>query len=145
MRIWWLGRVISMEGERMAQEKEEKIGGRMDGHRSRGRPRRRWIKDLADYLAKISVGNRSQTEGDRNKWRWIILEAVAHLRLYCWWKKWKKKRIWAPRAPPHLCLWDTWKIIDCIQKPLHNCLFAILKYLWTMQYSNQFSRILFGT
>jgi len=71
------GHVIRMNETRSIKKIFE---GKLDGRRSRGRPRLRWIDDVEDDLRKLGVKRWRAKALDREEWASIISEAKAKLK-----------------------------------------------------------------
>ena len=76
-RLEWLGHVIRMNETRYVKKIFE---GKLEGKRSKGRPRLRWINDVEDDLRKIGVKRWRSKALDREQWASIIREAKAQLK-----------------------------------------------------------------
>lgn len=77
-RLRWAGHVARMNESRVAQRL---MNARLYTERRRGRPRTRWTEDVETDAAKIGVRNWRTAAQDREGWRRIIEEAIAHLGL----------------------------------------------------------------
>jgi hypothetical protein len=77
-RLTWLGHVERMEDEKMSRKL---LHGRMEGRRSRGRPRERCLHDLEEDLRVMQVGRWWEKVRSKEKWRRIVREAKVHPRL----------------------------------------------------------------
>ena len=53
--------------------------GKLEGRRSKGRPRLRWINDVEDDLRKLGVKRRRVKALNREEWASIIREDKAKL------------------------------------------------------------------
>ena len=76
-RLEWLGHVISMNETRCVKKIFE---GKLEGKRSGGRPRLRWINDVEDDLRKLGVKRWRAKALDRVGWASVIREAKAKLQ-----------------------------------------------------------------
>jgi len=56
------------------------LKGKLEGRRSRGRPRLRWIDDVEDDLRKLGVKRWRAKALDREEWASIIREAKAKMK-----------------------------------------------------------------
>jgi hypothetical protein len=74
-RISWLGHLERMEEDRMPKRI---FTQELDGTRRRGRPRKRWTKEVERDLQVLGVRRWRQLVTDRKKWRDIIRQAKAH-------------------------------------------------------------------
>ena len=75
-RLEWLGHVVRMNETRSVKKIFE---GKLEGRRSRGRPRLRWINDVEDDLRKLGVKRWRTKASEREEWTSIIKEAQAKL------------------------------------------------------------------
>jgi hypothetical protein len=76
-RFEWFGHVVRMNETRSVKKIFE---GKLEGRRSRGRSRLRWINDVEDNLRKLGVkGWRTKTL-EREEWASIIKEDKAKLK-----------------------------------------------------------------
>jgi hypothetical protein len=66
--------------ERMGSERTPKClsNGEFFGVRRRGRPRKRWLRDVKDDLRRMRIGKWKEKAQERNTWRLIMKEAKAH-------------------------------------------------------------------
>ena len=76
-RLEWLGHVVRMNETRSVKKISE---GKLEGRRSRGRPRLRWINDVEDDLRKLGVKRWRRKALEREEWASIIKEAKAKLK-----------------------------------------------------------------
>ena len=76
-RLEWLGHVIRMKETGSVKKIFE---GKIEGRRSRGRPRHRWIDDVEDDLRKLGVKRWRMEALDSKEWASIIREAKAKLK-----------------------------------------------------------------
>jgi hypothetical protein len=74
LRLAWLGHVERMDEERMSRKL---LHGKMEGRRSRGRPRKRWLQDLED-MGIMHVGMWWKKVQSEEEWRRIVRKAKAH-------------------------------------------------------------------
>ena len=80
IKIWrleWLGHVVWMNETRSVKKIFE---GKLDGRRSRGRPRLRWINDVEDDLRKLGVKGWRMKALEREEWTSIVKAAKAKLK-----------------------------------------------------------------
>jgi hypothetical protein len=73
-RIRWLGHVKRMEVGAMPRKMTE---GRLFTGRRKGRPRLRWMDDVADLKA-MKIKQWMEKTKDREQWRTIVEKAKAH-------------------------------------------------------------------
>jgi hypothetical protein len=73
-RIRWLGHVTRMEAGAMTRRTME---GRLFMGRRKGRPRLRWMDDVADLRA-MKIRYWTEKAEDREQWRLVVKEAKAH-------------------------------------------------------------------
>jgi hypothetical protein len=73
-RIRWLGHVKRMEAGAMPRRTME---GRLFIGRRKGRPRLRWIDDVADLRA-MKIRQWTEKAEDREQWRLVVKETKAH-------------------------------------------------------------------
>ena len=73
-RIRWLGHVKKMEAGAMPRRMME---GRLCIRRRKGRPRLRWMDDVAD-LRVMKIRQWTEKAEDREQWRLVVKEAKAH-------------------------------------------------------------------
>jgi hypothetical protein len=76
-RLEWLGHVVRMNVTRSVKKIFE---GKLEGQRSRGRPRLRWIHDVEDDLRELGVKRWRTNALEREEWASIIKEAKAKLK-----------------------------------------------------------------
>jgi len=76
-RIRWLGHVKRMEVGAMPRKMME---GRLFIGRRKGRPRLRWMDDVAD-LKVMKIKQWIEKTKDREQWRLVTEEAKAHPEL----------------------------------------------------------------
>jgi transcription termination factor 2 len=76
-RLEWLGHVVRMNETRSGKKIFE---GKLEGRRSIGRPRLRWINDVEDHLRKLGVKRWRTKALERKEWASIIKEATAKLK-----------------------------------------------------------------
>ena len=77
-RIKWLGHIIRMpETSTVRRVLEAKPGGK----RRRGRPRRRWLDAVEEDLGLMGVTSYRTTALNRDIWRQISMDALAHSEL----------------------------------------------------------------
>jgi hypothetical protein len=77
-RRWeWLGHVVRMNETRSVKKIFE---GKLEGRRSRGRPRLRWINDVEDGLRKLGVKRWRRKALEIEEWASIIKEAKGKLK-----------------------------------------------------------------
>ena len=76
-RLEWLGHVIRMKETRSVKKIFE---GKLEGRRSEGRPRLRWINNVEDDLRKLGVKQWRTKALDREEWASIVREAKAKLK-----------------------------------------------------------------
>jgi hypothetical protein len=76
-RLEWLGHVVRMNETRTVKKIFE---GKLEGRRSRGRPRLRWINDVEDDPRKLGVKRWRTKALEREEWTSIIKEAKAKLK-----------------------------------------------------------------
>jgi hypothetical protein len=77
-RISWIGQVERMEDSRMPKRvMREKIYTR----RNRGRPKVRWLDDVQEDLREMWIEGWRRKAPDRDQWRRIAQEAMAHVGL----------------------------------------------------------------
>jgi hypothetical protein len=74
-RISWLGHLERMEEDRMPKKIFTQI---LEGTRRRGRPRKRWRKEVERDLQVLGVRRWRELVIDRDKWRGIVRQAKAH-------------------------------------------------------------------
>jgi hypothetical protein len=74
-RLAWLGHVERMDEERMSRKL---LHGKMEGRRTRGRPRKRWLQDLEEDLRVMQVGRWWEKVQSKEEWRRIEREVKAH-------------------------------------------------------------------
>jgi len=74
-KIIWLCHLERMEEDRMPKKifTEE-----LEGMRRRGRPRKRWKKEVERNLQVLGVRRRRELVADRKKWKDIVRQAKAH-------------------------------------------------------------------
>jgi len=77
-RLRWLGHVLRMEDE---VPTKKMFLYRDLGCRARGRPKRRWIDSVEADLRVMGIQNYKQKALDRDEWRKIVKEALAHTGL----------------------------------------------------------------
>ena len=76
-RLEWLGHVIRMNETRCVKKIFE---WKLEGRRGKGRPRLRWINNVADVLRKLGVKRWRTKALDREEWASIIREDKAKLK-----------------------------------------------------------------
>jgi len=74
-RISWLGHLERMEEDRMPKKI---FTQEMEGTRRRGRPREGWREEVERDLQVLGVRRRRELMIDREKWRGIFRQAIAH-------------------------------------------------------------------
>jgi hypothetical protein len=57
------------------------LQGKIYMTRKRGRPRLRWLEDVYDDTCKMKVKGWGGKMKNREEWRWIVQEAMAHSEL----------------------------------------------------------------
>ena len=77
-RIRWLGHVLRMPETRTLRKIFDTLP---EGKRRRGRPRRRWLDAVEEDLQVIGVSGYRTAARDRDLWRGICLDALAHTEL----------------------------------------------------------------
>ena len=85
-RISWLGHLERMEEGRIPQKI---FTQELEGTRRRRRPRNGWREELERYLQVLGVRRWRELVIDREKWRGIVRQAIAHSGL---WRQRKKKK-----------------------------------------------------
>jgi hypothetical protein len=75
-RLEWLRHVVRMNETRSVKKIFE---GKLEGRRSRGRPRLRWLNDVEDDLRKLGVKRWRTKELEREEWASIVKVAKAKL------------------------------------------------------------------
>jgi hypothetical protein len=76
-RLEWLGHVVRMNETRSVKKIFE---GNLEGRRSRGRHRLRWINDVEDDRRKLGLKRWITKALEREEWTSIIKEAKAKLK-----------------------------------------------------------------
>jgi len=76
-RFEWLGHVVIMNETRSVKKIFE---GKLEGRRSRGRPRLRWINDVEDDVRKLGVKRWRTKALEREEWTSIIKKTKAKLK-----------------------------------------------------------------
>jgi hypothetical protein len=76
-RLERLGHIIRMNEARAVKKIFE---GKLEGRRSRGQPRLRWINDVEDDLRRLGVKRWRMKALNREEWASIIKEANAKLK-----------------------------------------------------------------
>jgi hypothetical protein len=76
-RLEWVGHIIGMNEARAVKKIFE---GKLEGRRSRGRPRLRWINDVRDELRRLGVKRWRMEALDREEWASVIKGAKARLK-----------------------------------------------------------------
>jgi hypothetical protein len=76
-RLEWLGHVVRMNETRSVKKVFE---GKIEGRRSRGRPRLKWINDVEDDLRKLGVKRWRTKSLEREERAAIIKEAKGKLK-----------------------------------------------------------------
>jgi hypothetical protein len=74
-RISWLGHLERMEEDRMPKKI---FTLELEGMRRRGRPRKGWREEVERYLQVLGVRRWRELVIDREKWRGIVRQAIAH-------------------------------------------------------------------
>ena len=74
-RIRWLGHVKRMEE---GAKPRKMVEGRLFIGRRKGRPRLRWMDDVAADMKVMKIKQWMEKMKDREKWRLIVEEAKAH-------------------------------------------------------------------
>jgi hypothetical protein len=87
-RISWLGHLERMEEDMMPKKI---FTQELEGTRRRGRPRKRWKKEVERDLQVLGVRRRRELVADGKKWKDIVRQAKAHSGLWCQWKKKKEE------------------------------------------------------
>ena len=77
-RIRWLGHVLRMPETRTLRKIFDTLP---EGKRRRGRPRRRWLDAVEEDLQVMGVSGYRAAARDRDLWRGICLDALAHTEL----------------------------------------------------------------
>jgi hypothetical protein len=77
-RISWLGHLERIEEDRMPKKI---FTQELDGKRRRGRPRKRWRKEVERDLQVLGVRRWRELVIDRDKWRGIVRQTKAHTGL----------------------------------------------------------------
>jgi hypothetical protein len=72
------------------------LHGRIEGKRKRGRPRKRWLRDLQEDLRVMHVGRRWEKVENREELGRIVKEAKAHSGLECQGRRRRRKSPWHP-------------------------------------------------
>lgn len=75
-RIRWAGHLWRMEDSRGVKKICQ---GNIEGRRSQGRPRKRWMDCVKDDLKKLGIRNGEIASSDRRRWRTIVESAKIHL------------------------------------------------------------------
>jgi GTP1/Obg family GTP-binding protein len=68
-RIRWLGRVERMEDNAVPKRM---LKGRLYSKRRKGRPRMRWLDNVASDLKKMEVKGWKEKMSDREQWRLVL-------------------------------------------------------------------------
>jgi transcription termination factor 2 len=76
-RLEWLGHVVRMNETRSVKKIFE---GKLEGRRSRGRPKLRWINYVEDDLKELGVKRWRTKALEREEWASTIKEAKAKLK-----------------------------------------------------------------
>lgn len=71
---------------------------RLHGNKNRRRPRKRWVNEVCEDLAKLGIGNWSIKAKDRNDWRGYLHQVIG-LQLFA-----IKKQGWCGK----LIRWRSW-------------------------------------
>jgi hypothetical protein len=74
-RIQWLGHVEGMDETAMPKRV---LKGKVYAKRRVGRPRIRWLDDMADDLRRMGTRSWMEKARNRDQWRRIVKEAKAH-------------------------------------------------------------------
>jgi hypothetical protein len=67
--------MVGMEDKAMSKRM---LKERLYSKRKKGRPRLRWLDDVASDLKKMKVKGWKEKIGNREQWRLIVKEAKAH-------------------------------------------------------------------
>jgi hypothetical protein len=54
------------------------LNGELFGVRRKGRPRKRWLRDVKDDLRRMRIGKWKEKAQERNTWPLIVKEAIVH-------------------------------------------------------------------
>jgi hypothetical protein len=74
-RISWLGHLETMEEDRMPKKI---FTQELEGTRRKGRPTKRWKKEVQRDLQVLGVRRWRELVADRKKWKDIVRQAKAH-------------------------------------------------------------------
>jgi len=74
-RMAWLGRVMWMEGKRIPKRV---LQWKPTGRRNRGRPRKRWIEDIEEYIQIMGIRGWRKLCEERVEWKKITEKAKTH-------------------------------------------------------------------
>jgi hypothetical protein len=74
-RIAWLGHVMWMDEKRIPKRVLE---WKPTGRRIRGRPRKRWIEYIEEYIQLIGIKGWRKLSKERREWRKITEKAKTH-------------------------------------------------------------------
>jgi len=74
-RLSWLGHLERMEEDRMPKKS---FTQKLEGTRRRGRPRKRWKKEVERDFQVLGVRRWRELVADRKKWKDIVRQAKAH-------------------------------------------------------------------
>ena len=55
-----------------SEDEKDVVVGAVPGSRSKGRPRRRWVQDVEDWL-KMTINDAAKLTGERSTWRKEVL------------------------------------------------------------------------
>ena len=74
-RMAWLGHVMQMEGKRIPKRVLE---WKPIGRRNRGRPRKRWIEDVEEYIQIMGIRGWRKLCKERAEWKKITEKAKTY-------------------------------------------------------------------